>query len=110
MAFIAYHPKQGIKESVKMIISLSKASIVLNRLSREALKTPEYVALAFDPDDNILKITPSNKEEGILVKKTKIFAKGFYNFFDLHINGRYIAIFNQEDESLCATLNPDNKG
>ena len=109
MAFIEYRPRHDAKENIKMIVSLSKSSIVLNRVAREKLQTPEFVSLAYDPEESVIKIAPSTKEEGTILNKTKVFAKGFYNFFGITINGKFKATHNEEENALYINISPENK-
>lgn len=108
MAFEVYRLR-STKEGQKPVVSLSKTSIVLNKIAREKLNHPQYVELAFDRDTNTIRIQPSNNIEGHVLKKTKMFAKGFYNYFKLNITGKYKADFNTEENALYVSLSPDQK-
>lgn len=108
MAFEVYRSKAH-KDGKVPVVSLSKASIVLNKIARDKLNHPEYVELAFDREGNAIRIRPSAINEGHLLKKTKILAKGFYKYFDLNVTGKYKADYNSEDNALYFNLSPDKK-
>ena len=108
MAFEVYRSKAP-KDGKVPVVSLSKASIVLNKIARDKLNHPEYVELAFDRDSNAIRIRPSASNEGHLLKKTKIFAKGFYNNFNLNAPGKYKANYNSEENALYVNLSSDKK-
>jgi hypothetical protein len=100
MAFEVYKPR-GEKAGKVPLVSLSKNSIVLNKISREKLQA-ENVELAFDDDTNTIRIKASG--EGQTVKKTKVFARGFFNHFGINKKGRYEARFEEEENALYVNL------
>ena len=61
MAFEVYKPR-GEKAPKQPLVSLSKNSIVLNKISREKLKA-EVVELAFDNETNTLGLKPQMKDK-----------------------------------------------
>jgi hypothetical protein len=104
MAFEIYHPRMRAKEGPKPIVRLSKSSLVLNKVAREALASPEYVELAFDKDTNSICIRLSAKPEGIALKKTKILAKGFFDYFNIKTQGNYFASYDPGENALLVSI------
>lgn len=102
MAFEIYKPR-GEKPEKAPIISLSKNSIVLNKQAREKLQNPQSVEIAFDPDQNILRIKPD--EGGLTLKKTKIFSRGIFNHFKITKIGRFTSMYNEDENALYVNLN-----
>jgi hypothetical protein len=100
MAFETYHPRMRTKEGPKPIVRFSKNSIVLNKVAREELKSPEYIELAFDKDTSSIRIRHSVKLGGIPLKKTKVLAKGFFQYFDINVQGNYFANYDPGDNAL----------
>lgn len=100
MAFEVYKPR-GEKADKVALVSLSKNSIVLNKVSREKLQA-ENVELAFDQDTKTIRIKAA--AEGQAIKKTKMFARGFFNHFGINIKGKFPAIFNEEENALYVKL------
>ncbi|MGD0152859.1 MAG: hypothetical protein ABSC17_03710 [Thermacetogeniaceae bacterium] len=110
MAFEVYHARMG-KDAPKkkLAVSLSKNSIVLNKIAREKLNYPEHIELAYDNDNNIIRIRPVNNDNGGLpVKKTKLFARSFYKYFHINVGkGKYNADFIPEENALYVSLTPE---
>ncbi len=104
MAFIVYKLR-GERVGKVPLVTLSKNSIVLNKIAREKLKA-DKVELAFDNDSNTLRITPSG--EGQTVKKTKVFARGFFNHFNIEKKGKFNAIFDDKENALFVSLDKEN--
>jgi hypothetical protein len=105
MAFEVYYPRRRSKKEGKApIVSLSKNSIVLSKMAREKLNSPEYIELAFDKDSDTIRIGPSNMDEGNALKKTKVIAKGFFDHFDLDLKGKYNANYDSEENALFVGL------
>ncbi|HBC91830.1 MAG TPA: hypothetical protein DCZ10_02720 [Pelotomaculum sp.] len=100
MAFEVYKPR-GEKAEKAPLVSLSKNSIVLNKLSREKLQT-ENVELAFDTDTRTIRIKAV--AEGQAIKKTKLFARGFFNHFGITTKGKFPAVFNNEENALYVKI------
>lgn len=100
MAFEVYKPR-GEKVGKLPLVSLSKNSIVLNKISREKLKA-DNVELAFDNETNTIRIKAAT--DGQTVKKTKVFARGFFNHFGINKKGRYEARFEEEERALYVNL------
>ncbi len=101
MAFEVYKPR-GERITKLPLVSFSKNSIVLSKVARHKLNT-ESVELAFDRDAKIIRIKAS--EEGQNVKKTKLFARGFFNNFDLNLKGKYKADYDENENALFVDLN-----
>ncbi len=110
MAFEVYHARIGRDASKKKLaVSLSKNSIVLNKIAREKLNYPEHVELAYDNDNNIIRIRPTDNDNGGLsVKKTKLSARRFYNYFHINVGkGKYSADFIPDENALYVSLAQD---
>ncbi|MFZ5898685.1 MAG: hypothetical protein ACOYU7_05875 [Bacillota bacterium] len=102
MAFQVYTPKErGPRKEAKPTVSLSKSSIVLNKLARKYVKGDRF-ELAFDPDTKTIRIRPS--ENGLNLKKTKIHAKGFFKHFDIRNKGKFEAHYNDRENALYVQL------
>lgn len=100
MAFEVYKPR-GEKAEKIPLVSLSKNSIVLNKISREKLQA-ENVELAFDRDTKMIRIKAV--DEGQAIRKTKLFARGFFNYFGINNKGKYPAIYDKEENALFVKL------
>lgn len=99
MPFEIYKPR-GERVAKQMIVSLSKNSIVLNKIAREQLNSSS-IELAYDRDTNLIRIKPS--DDGQNLKKTKVFARGFFNQFNINKKGRFAAEF--KENALYVDLN-----
>ena len=84
------------------LVSLSKNSIVLNKTSREKLNA-ENIELAFDKDTSTLRIKAS--PDGQTLRKTKMFARGFFNYFGINKKGKFSASYDEEENALFVNLN-----
>lgn len=100
MAFEIYKPR-GEKTGKLPLVSISKNSIVLNKTSREKLKA-DNVELAFDRETNTIRIRAS--KDGQIVKKTKVFARGFFNHFGIDKKGRFTAQYEEDENALYVNL------
>ncbi len=104
MAFEVYHPRmRGTNNAPKPVVRLSKLSLVLNKVAREKLNNPEHLELAFDSETGSIRIRPIGTG-GLAVKKTKIFAKGFFESFKIKASGNYVADFNEQENALYVNL------
>jgi hypothetical protein len=105
MAFEVYTPRQRNQDRKPgLVVSLSKNSIVLNKPTRELLQQPEFVELAYDADAGTIRIRPADKGQGISLKKTKVFAKGFFDNFKIVTCGKFVPEYDQEENALCIAL------
>lgn len=105
MAFEVYQPR-GEKAEKLPLVSLSKNSLVMNNKAREKLNKPENIELAFDKSSNTIRIKPSNN--GLSVKKTKVFAKGFFNHFNINQKGRFAATYDENENVLYVNIDENN--
>ncbi|MFZ5597093.1 MAG: hypothetical protein ACOY31_08795 [Bacillota bacterium] len=101
MVFEVYRPRGDRAEKVP-IISISKSSIVLNNVARQKLGH-NRIELAFDRNTRTLRIRPVD-EGGLEMKKTKVFGKGFFNYFDIKQKGKFEARYEPEENALYATI------
>jgi hypothetical protein len=101
MTFEIYKPR-GEKAEKAPIVSFSKSSIVLNKIAREKLGA-QYVELAYDQDSKTVRIRAVG-EDGIQIKKTKVFGKGFFKYFGINLKGRYESIFDEKEKSLFVKI------
>lgn len=101
MAFEIYKPRSE-KTGKLAMVSLSKNSIVLNKIAREKVNADKF-ELAFDRDSNTIRIMPS--KEGQIMKKTKIFAKGFYKHFGINKTGKFAVKYIPEENIMYVDLN-----
>jgi hypothetical protein len=105
MAFEIYHPRMRATTKAKNpVVRLSKNSIVLNKVARGQLNNPEYLELAFDKETGSIRIKPADKTGGVQVKKTKVYAKGFFERFEIKEVGTYIADYNAEENALYVKI------
>ncbi|HUW66329.1 MAG TPA: hypothetical protein VMW83_16835 [Spirochaetia bacterium] len=92
MAFEVYVPRRGGGRGAGRVkktpaLRLSKSSLVLNKLAREALGA-QSIELAYDADTKTIRVSPNGS---IPMKKTKVFAKGFFKSFGINSNGSFPA-------------------
>ncbi|MFA4885325.1 MAG: hypothetical protein WC601_06070 [Desulfotomaculaceae bacterium] len=100
MAFEIYKPR-GEKIKKELIISLSKNSIVLNKHAREKLQA-QKIELAYDKDTNTIRIKAT--DDGQTLKKTKTFAKGFFNQFGIAKKGKFTGIYDEIEKALFVDI------
>ena len=104
MPFEIYHPRAKQRKYKPIIVRLSKLSIVLNKVAREQLNTPEFVELAFNKDTNTIRIKSSTIAGGNALKKTKVLAPGFFKQFEISATGTYFAEYNQDENAIYVNL------
>jgi hypothetical protein len=105
MSFEVYKPRsKGKEKTPKLIVSLSKNSIVLAKPVREKLQHPEYLELAYDSESATIRIRPTTRDQGVPIQKSKISAKSFYDHFDVSIYGKFFAEYNSEEKALYVSL------
>ena len=100
MAFEIYKPR-GEKNQKVIIVSLSKNSVVLNKQAREKIQA-EKIELAYDKDTNTIRIKAS--EDGQMLKKTKTFAKGFFNQFGIDKKGKFTGTYDEIEKALFVDI------
>lgn len=100
MSFEIYKPR-GEKIKKEIIVSLSKNSIVLNKHAREKLQA-QKIELAYDKDTNTLRITAS--DDGQTLKKTKTFARGFFNHFGIDKKGKFTGRYDENENALYVDI------
>jgi len=100
MAFEVYRPR-GERTDKPPVVSLSKTSIVLNNVAREKLAS-DRIELAYDKETNTIRIRAA--ENGMQIKKTKLFGKGFFNQFGITKRGKFTAKFNPDERALYVEL------
>lgn len=101
MAFEVYKPRGERMERVP-VVSISKSSIVLNNVARQKLDSSR-IELAFDRDTHTIRIKAVD-EGGIEMKKTKVFGKGFFNYFGITKKGKFEAKYEPNEKAIYATL------
>ena len=102
MNFEVYKPRGERIEKVP-IISLSKSSIVLNNVARQKLGKNK-IELAFDKDTRMIRIKAVD-EGGLEMRKTKVFGKGFFNYFGINKKGKFEASYDPDENALYAQIN-----
>ncbi|HOV80885.1 MAG TPA: hypothetical protein PK728_12415 [Bacillota bacterium] len=95
MAFEVYKPRNE-KEST---VAISKNHLTLNKKLAFQLET-SLVELAYDPDTKTIRIKPANDENGLVLNKNKIGAKGFFKHFNIGSKGKYSAVFNEKEKAI----------
>ena len=106
MSFEVYKPR-GERSEKSPLVSLSKNSLVMNNIARERLSKPDVVELSYDKDSSTIRIKPS--QDGLNVKKTKVFAKGFFNYFGISSKGRFAAVYDDIDNALYVSIKQPNR-
>ncbi len=101
MSFEIYRPR-GEKQNKQPVVSLSKSSIVLNSIAREKLNS-KRLELAYDAETGRIRIRAVS-EGGMELKKTKVFGKGFFHYFNIQGKGRYPALFDPDENALFIQL------
>lgn len=99
MAFEVYKPHLE-KEAT---VAVSKNHLTLNKKLMGKLNT-KYVELAYDPDTRNIRIKASNDENGLILNKNKIGAKGFFKHFNISQKGKYCAVYNDIEKSIFIQL------
>jgi hypothetical protein len=79
-------------------IKISKQSIVMNKKARNLIQA-DRLELAYDTDGKTLRIKRA-EEDGINLKKTKVYAKGFLEHFNIQEKGRFLDDYKEDDEAL----------
>lgn len=86
MAFETYVPRSGggrttgVSKNKKLpAIRLSKNSLVINKWAREFFRAAN-IELAFDPETSTIRVGPGGT---ITLKKSKVYAKGFFKSFGI---------------------------
>lgn len=95
MAFEVYKPRFE-KEAT---VAISKNHLTLNKKLMDKLNA-KYIELAFDPDTRTIRIKPSSNENGLVLNKNKIGAKGFFKHFNIEQKGKYSAIYDDNEKVL----------
>ncbi len=95
MSFEVYKPRFE-KEAT---VAISKNHLTLNKKLAEKFDT-EYVELAFDKDTNTIRIKASDNENGLILNKNKIGARGFFKHFNIQQKGKYNAVFNENEKAI----------
>jgi len=99
MAFEVYKPFLE-KETT---IAISKNHLTLNKKLLDKLNT-KYVELAYDRNTKTIRIKPSPNENGLVLNKNKIGAKGFFKHFNLAQKGKYNAVFDDNEKTLYINI------
>lgn len=102
MAFEVYKPR-GERSEKPPLVTISKNSIVINKPAREKLGNTTQIELSFDRDTETIRIRAA-AEGGQTLKKTKVFAKGFFNHFNIDVRGKYVANYKENDKALYVEL------
>ncbi len=95
MAFEVYKPRFE-KEAT---VAISKNHLTLNKKLMDKLNTG-YVELAFDPDTRTIKISASNNNNGLILNKNKIGARGFFKRFNIDKKGKYSAVYHDNEKAI----------
>lgn len=100
MAFEVYKPR--IKNANS--IALTKHHIVLKPNILEKLNA-NNVELAYDRDTRVIRIRPADSEDdGFVINDNKIGARGFYQFFDIGIKGKFPVIIDDSDNAVLIDI------
>jgi ethanolamine utilization cobalamin adenosyltransferase len=99
LAFVVYKPRGKKKEDPLPVISFSKSSIVFNKTARQMLNS-QHVELAYDDETKTVRVRPA--DDGMQLKKTRVFGKGFFKRFNIHPRGKAQARYS--DGALYADI------
>lgn len=99
MAFEVYKPRFE-KEAT---VAISKNHLTLNKKLMAKLDT-KYIELAYDPDTKTIRIKPSNNENGLILNKNKIGARGFFKQFNIEQKGKYSAVYEDNEKALYVRI------
>jgi hypothetical protein len=101
--FEVYVPRtRGVKKEVLPEIKISKQSIVLNKQARNLIQA-DSIELAYDRDNKTIRIRKA-EEGGLNMKKTKVFARGFLEHFDIREKGKFKADYHEDENALFAKV------
>lgn len=104
MPYQVYFPKEKKpKKEPKPTVSLSKSSIVLNKLARAKINA-DRLELAYDPERNMIRIRPGTDGSALNLKKTKVHARGFFKHFDITDKGKFEAHYDEKEDALYVQL------
>jgi|GEM_PF-741975 len=113
MGFEVYQPRRGRNSKHTNVpgISLSKNSLVLNKVTRELLdlSNQAHVELAFDKDQGIIRIRPDADGGNLVLKKTKMVIRDFRTQFGINQTGTFQGTFSPEDKAVYVKLNELNE-
>ena len=94
MAFEVYKPRLE-KEAT---IAISKNHLTLNKKLLDKFNT-KYVELAYDPETRTILIKASNKDNGLILNRNKIGARGFFKHFKIEQKGKYSVVYNEKEKA-----------
>lgn len=106
MTFEVYIPKPKKGENgPKATVKLSNASIVLNKLARGKMKA-SHLELAFDPEQRVIRIQPAgpDSKSKLELKKTKVYAKGFFKHFGIEAQGKFEAHYDEAENAIYVQI------
>ncbi len=95
MTFEVYKPRFE-KEAT---VAISKNHLTLNKKLVDKFNT-EYVELAFDKVTKTIRIKASDSENGLVLNKNKIGARGFFKHFNIQQKGKYNAVYNEDENAV----------
>ncbi len=95
MSFEVYKPRFD-KETT---VAISKNHLTLNKKLVERFDTG-HVELAFDRDTKTIRIKASGGENGLILNKNKIGARGFFKHFNIQQKGKYSAVFDENEKAI----------
>lgn len=98
MAFKVYRPHIG---DISNSVNISKTHITISSDLKEKIKT-NNVELAYDDEDGIIRIKPSNI--GVKIKNGKIGAAGFLRGFKIDVKGKFEANYNDQDQCIYVNI------
>lgn len=99
MAFEVYKPNND----KDYVVAISKNHLTLNKILTAKLN-PSYVQLAYEPDTKTIRIKLSGDENGLIVNKNKIGARGFFKHFNIQNKGKYNATYDENEKAVFIRL------
>jgi len=97
--------KTGGSPELKYFIKMTSFRINISKRLLKKLKW-NRVRLEYDFKNNIIKIAPEEDiNYGLLIKENKIKIKDFKEYFRINAEGKFEAIYNQDDNAVYVNLN-----
>lgn len=102
MTFQTYKPTN----EKGFVVSISKNHLTLNKeLTARLDPSPRYVQLAYEAETKTIRIMPSgDDEQGLVINKNKIGARGFFKYFNIENKGKYNATYDENEKAVYVRL------
>jgi len=103
LAFIVFHPEQEIRlvRRRQPIVTLSKNAIKLNKMALDKLNS-DTIEVAYDPDLRLIRLRAAKK--GFPVEKKKISGRAFFKHFNIDVQGKFPARYDEKGQCLLVDI------